>query len=140
MLAAACRYLGDTAGETTALLKLLELDANAAEAAARLVELAGPIGAEERLERAHGLLAINPFSESAYRLIAATSPGEIGNKALDSLIALEPLDLGRLHYELAVHLADKDPEAARRHVLKALEDNPRFQIALEFLVSLPSRP
>jgi len=140
MLAAACRNLGDTAGETAALIKLLELDANAAEAAARLVELAGPVVPEERLKRADDLLAINPFSESAYRLIAATSSGETGNKALGSLIALEPLDLGRLHYELAVKLAEKDPEAARLHVLKALEDNPRFQIALEFLVSLPPRP
>jgi len=140
MLAVACRNLGDVTGETAALQKLLELDANAAEAAARLVELAGPVGPEERLERAHGLLAINPFSEGAYRLIAATSPGGMSRDALGSLIALEPLDIGRLHYDLASQLVETDPEAARRHVLKALEDNPRFRIALELLASIPERP
>jgi tetratricopeptide (TPR) repeat protein len=140
MLATACRNLGDVEGETAALRKLLELDANAAEAASRLVELAGPVGPEERLERAHALLAINPFSEGAYRLIAATVPGGESRKALGSLIALEPLDIGRLHYDLAVELAESDPAAARRHVLKALEDNPRFRSALEFLVSIPERP
>lgn len=140
MLAAACRGLGDEAGETAALKKLLELDANSAEAASRLVELGAKAPAEERLKRADDLLAINPFSESAYRAIAAASPDENGKKALGSLIALEPLDLGRMHYELALLLKKDDPGAARRHVLKALEDNPRFQSALEFLVSLPSRP
>jgi tetratricopeptide (TPR) repeat protein len=137
MLATACRNLGDVEGETAALRKLLDLDANAAEAASRLVELAGPVGPEERLERAHALLAINPFSEGAYRLIAATTPGGESRKALASLIALEPLDIGRLHYDLALELKESDPEAARRHVLKALEDNPRFRSALELLVSIP---
>ena len=137
-LALACRGLGDTEGERAALTKLLELDANASEAAARLLEI------DATSVEADRMLATNPFQEKAYRTLATTAQTagrpEIARDALFSLLALEPRDAGRLHFELATLLRDTDRNQARRQVLKALEENPRFEAALEFLVSLPSEP
>ena len=128
VLAEACKGLGDLQGEREALLKLYALDANRSEAALRLLEM------EDADHRdAERVLETNPFQDRAYRTIAAENDSL---QAYESLLALEPRDASRLHYEVAVLLKDTDPSAARRHVLKALEDNPRFQLALDLLVSL----
>ncbi len=139
-----CRGLGDEAGERAALTKLLQIDSNASEASARLVELSGSLPAPDRLSAADRMLETNPFQEQAYRKLAAAAKetGAAGRsrEAFKSLLALEPRDASRLHYELATLLRDSDPDAARREVLKALEENPRFELALEFLVRLPPSP
>ena len=133
-LAAACRGLKDEAGERAALTKLLELDANASEAAARLLELSAP--PPERLADAGRMLETNPFQEQAYRTLATAGSRE----AYVSLLALEPRDASRLHFEFATLLRGSDRDQARLQVLKALEDNPRFEAALELLTRLPTPP
>ena len=141
-IAAACRGLGDEAGERAALMKLLEIDSNASEAAARLLQIGGKLPAVERLADGQRMLETNPFQEQAYRTLITASK-ETGAPARDSylsLLALETLDAGRLRFELATFLRDTDRAEARRQVLKALEDNPRFEAALEFLVQLPKSP
>lgn len=140
-LALACRGLNDEAGERAALTKLLELDANVSEAAARLLELGGTLPAADRLADSDRMLETNPFQEQAYRTLAAAAketkrPAE-ARDAYRSLLALKPRDASRLHYELATLLRDSDQDESRRQVLKALEENPRFAAALEFLNSLP---
>jgi len=138
------RGLGDENGERAALSKLVQIDANASEAAARLLELSALLPPTERLAAAGRMLGTNPFQEQAYRTMvtAAKETGDVGRsrEACVSLLALEPRDASRLHYELATLLRESDPKAARREVLKALEENPRFQLALEFLVRLPPSP
>jgi tetratricopeptide (TPR) repeat protein len=140
-LALACRGLNDVAGERAALTRLLELDANVSEAAARLLELGGTLPAADRLTDSDRMLETNPFQEQAYRsLAAAAKEAEEPARATDayrSLLALQPRDASRLHYELATLLRDSDRNESRRQVLKALEENPRFAAALEFLHSLP---
>ena len=128
VVADACNGLGDQAGERVALLQLYTLDANRSEVAARLLKMkdADKVDADRMLET-------NPFQDQAYRTLA--KEGSSRNH-YESLLALEPRDATRLHYELAVLLEESDPEAARHHVLQALEDNPRFQLALDLLVSL----
>lgn len=141
-LSLACRGLGDEAGERGALGKLLEIDSNASEAAVRLLQIDGKLPAAERLADGQRMLETNPFQEQAYRTLIAASK-ETGAPARDfyqSLLALETLDAGRLRFELATLLRDSDQHEARRQVLKALEDNPRFEAALEFLVQLPKSP
>ena len=133
-LAAACRGLKDEAGERAALTKLLELDANASEAAARLLELSAP--PPERLADAGRMLETNPFQEQAYRTLATAGSRE----AYVSLLALEPRDASRLHFEFATLLRGSDRDQARLQVLKALEENPRFEAALELLTRLPTSP
>ena len=51
-LSLVCRGLGDEAGERAALTKLLQIDSNASEAAARLLELSKSLPAAERLATA----------------------------------------------------------------------------------------
>ncbi|MGL4398768.1 MAG: tetratricopeptide repeat protein [Luteolibacter sp.] len=138
------RNLGDESGERQALTKYLQIDSNASEAAARLLELSQALPAAERHAAASLMLETNPFQEQAYRTLAAVTreTGATGQScaALKSLLALEPRDASRLHYELATLLRPSDPTAARRQVLKALEENPRFVLALEFLADLPASP
>jgi tetratricopeptide (TPR) repeat protein len=143
-LSLVCRGLGDEKGERAALTKLLQIDSNASEAAARLLELSGSLPAADRLAAADRMLETNPFQEQAYRTLATaakeTGAADRSRDAFKSLLALAPRDASRLHYELATLLRNSDPKAARREVLKALEENPRFELALEFLVRLPQSP
>jgi tetratricopeptide (TPR) repeat protein len=143
-LALACRGLGDEAGERTALTRLLQIDSNASAAAARLLEISQSLPAAERLATADRMLETNPFQEQAYRKLAAaakeTGATALSREAFKSLLALGPRDASRLHYELATLMREYAPEEARREVLKALEENPRFELALEFLVRLPESP
>lgn len=143
-LASACRGLGDEAGERAALEKRLRADSNDSEAAARLLETSAGLPPAGRIAAAERMLLTQPFQELAYRTLfaAARETGDTAKarEACHSLLALEPRDASRLHYELATLLRADDPENARRQVLKALEQNPRFELALEFLVSLPASP
>ena len=128
VLADASKGLSDLPGERAALLKLYSLDANRSEEAARLLKMPGSTAKD-----ADRMLETNPFQDQAYRTLAKENSSQ---KAYESLLALEPRDATRLHYELAVILQKSDPKAARRHVLQALEDNPRFKLALDLLVTL----
>jgi len=144
ILASVCRALNDDAGERSALTKLLEIDSNNSDASARLLELSGTLAAPARLAAAEKMLETNPFKEQAYRTLVGAAK-ELRNPdqtriASLSLLALKPPDASRLHYELATQLRESAPEEARRHVLKALEENPRFELALEFLIRLPPPP
>ncbi len=132
VLANACKGLGDLSGEHSSLAKLFSLDANRAEAAARLLEMEGADAND-----AERMLEINPFHELAYRTLGKSN---LSRNDYEALLALEPRDATRLHYELAVTLQESDPKAARRHVLQALEDNPRFKPALKLLVALNKSP
>ncbi len=140
-LALACRGLGDEAGERAALSKLLLIDSNASEAAARLLDLGGKLTTAERSAQGELMLQTNPFQEKAYRTLAAAAKdsgdARRTREALESLLALEPRDAGRIHYELATLLRKSDPAASRRQILQALEENPRFQAALELLSTFP---
>ncbi len=109
-------------------MKLYTLDANRSEEAARLLKMEGSTA-----EDADRMLETNPFQDQAYRTLAKENSSR---KHYESLLALNPRDATRLHYELAVILQKTDPKAARRHVLQSLEDNPRFKLALDLLVTL----
>ena len=143
-LSVACRNLGDPLAERDALSRLLQIDSNASEAAARLLELSTSLPAAERLSIADIMLETNPFQEQAYRTqIAASKDSGVPKHAVqacESLLALEPRDASRLHFELASLLQTSEPRRARREILKALEGNPRFEMALDFLVRLPPSP
>ncbi len=143
-LSLVCRGMDDKYGERAALTQLLQIDSNASEAAARLLELSATLTATERFAAAERMLETNPFQEQAYRtLVTAAKETGASNRfreACISLLALDPRDSSRIHYELATMLRESDLETARREVLKALEENPRFELALDFLVHLPPSP
>ena len=57
-------------------------------------------------------------------------------RPLRRLLLLDPADPVDLHFRLATALADTATEEARRHVLQALEDAPRFRAAQKLLIRL----
>jgi len=97
--------------ERAALTELLRLDSHAAEASDRLLQLSNTLPPEEQIKNAIRVLETNPFKAAAYRTMANLAL-ESGNDSLAksahlSLIGLNPLDVSRLHYQLATILKDQ---------------------------------
>jgi tetratricopeptide (TPR) repeat protein len=150
LLAAAYREAGDGKSEREMLEKHLSLNAEAVEPRIRLMDLA----AGEKDWKAVGdvasqLLGINPLIATPHRY-AAMAAEALGDraKAIEArrtLLMLDPLDKADHHYRLAKLLAeDNQLPAAKREVLQALEDAPRFreahQLLLELVDKLPAAP
>ncbi len=144
LLAKASRELGDQGAERTALEKMIALDAGNLAAAERLLELAGPAETSQAAQR---VLAINPAHPAALLAMARASAtsGDVAEAVTDyeAVLSTKPLDSARLRLELAQMLHDRHDDRARRQVLLALEENPRFEPALVLLQTLhqeqPSR-
>jgi tetratricopeptide (TPR) repeat protein len=142
MLANVHRKLGQPADEARVLERLAALSGDAQPAYARLVEL----GLEARdwpaLSRnAERLLAVNPMSASAYRGLGRALEERGGNEtraaeAYRTVLRLEPPDPADVHLRLARLLRKRDPRAARRHVLDALSEAPRFRDAHRLLLEM----
>jgi tetratricopeptide (TPR) repeat protein len=95
---------------------------------------------------AERLLAINPLTAAPYRALAEAGAA-LGNNgeaitAYSKLLALDPPDISETHFRLATLLhARGDSEAeAKRHVLQALEEAPRFREAQRLLLELEKNP
>ena len=138
-LVAALRALGDTAGELEALRRWAEVDDEATEAYVRLMEL-GAAAADWPLVAANGerFLAVNPLVAPPWRYLARAAGGMGDDSAAvvawRTLLQLDVPERAEANYELArLMLRRGDREAARRHVLLALEETPRFRDALRLL-------
>ena len=85
-------------------------------------------------------LAVNPLSPQPWRLLAqaalAANDHAMGVKANRVLLRMDPPDPAQTHFELATHLAALNDPNAKRHVLMALEEAPRFRAAQELLLKL----
>lgn len=138
-LAAAQRALNDAAGERATLIKWAEFDDEATDAYLRLME----IGAAEKdwkmvALNAERYLAVNPLVPPPYRHLARAS-AELGDAstaavAWRTLIQLDVPDRTEAHFNLAGLLHQRgDSVEARRHVLAALEETPRYRAALRLL-------
>lgn len=108
-----------------ALMRLIELDTERADWSAvsqwceRMIEI-DPLRSDVQLARARASERID-----AHQLAA---------KALSASIELDPVDPAGLHYRLAKSLYQLERlNEAKRHVLMALEESPRFMEALELL-------
>jgi tetratricopeptide (TPR) repeat protein len=133
--------LGETNAERQVLTQLAEKDDDVTEAYMRLMEMgvtaeAWPVVAQN----AERYLAVNPLLASPYFYFAQASE-QTGQtqKAIESyraLLELEPADPAEVHFRLgrALHRAGK-PEA-RRQVLQALEEAPRYREALRLLLEI----
>lgn len=144
LLARVCRELGDAEEERREWLELLQVDSRSQTAALRLMELAE---AEEDwrgvIEAARYQLQINPLrSVVQERLaVAAERLGERGLlvDSLRAVLSLDPVDPAAAHYRLAAALlVEGDRRGARRHVLRALEEAPRYRDAQRLLLRLQS--
>jgi len=84
--------------------------------------------------------AIDPLQPAAIRnfYTAAMKQHDTATalQALRGLLQLEPADAARTHFQMATLLTEKDPSQARRHVLLALEQAPRYRDAHKLLLKL----
>jgi tetratricopeptide (TPR) repeat protein len=141
--AVAAQKLGDTNGEYAILQKIAEREADYTDLFLRLIELSGARkdwAAETKY--AHRLLQINPLIPAPYRALAEAGSGaddkEEAIAAYRSLILLDPADPAEAHYRLAslLHVRGGAEAEAKRQVLQALEDAPRFREAQRLLLDL----
>jgi tetratricopeptide (TPR) repeat protein len=142
LLGAIHRELGETQGERSVLEKLVALDADAADARLRLVELAAETEDWQAMsEHAAAMLAINPLVAAPHRH-AARAAEALGERpaAIDAnraLLVLQPLDRAEIHFRLAGLLrAEGQRDAAKREVIQALEQAPRYLAAHQLLLEI----
>lgn len=125
-------------GNLEAERRIMELwarhDGEATEALLRLVEMSlGDKDYKSALRYAQLLLEINPLHPLPHR--AAAESFELEGKnfeavtAFQTVLKLGPADRAEVHYRLArLFQKHKDPEA-KRHILLALEEAPRYRAA-----------
>ncbi len=141
-LALAHRKLGETEQEALVLGKWATLSPDAADAYDRLME----IGMEQKnwtqvIENSDRYLAVYPLLSTMY-LRCARACEELGQReravqSYERLLLLDPADPVDAHYRLAQLLREHDPAGAKRHVLEALADAPRFRQGHRLLLSIP---
>jgi tetratricopeptide (TPR) repeat protein len=141
MLGEVHRSLNETNQERAVLEKWAERDADVPDAYFRLMELAESAKDWEAVARnSERFLAVNPLVPQPYRALARASE-ELGKpttaiNAYEKLVLLDPADPADVHFRLARLLHMKRDPAAKRHVLMALEEAPRFREAHRLLLEL----
>jgi len=142
LLAEAHRNLGETPQEVQVLSTLAGLSADAAAAYTRLME----IGMEQKnwaqvVDNGERYLTVYPMLSAAYGYLGRANE-ELGREeaAIQSyqhLLLLDPSDPVEVNYRLARLLRQRDPAAAKRHLLEALADAPRFREGHKLLLKMP---
>jgi len=141
LLAQVYRHLGETEQEIQVLTELATRSADARKAYERLTE----IGIEQAnwqqvVENAEKYLAVYPMLGAVHwRLGKAHEALGQAEQAIASyrrLLVLEPSDPVEVHYRLARLLQPRDAVAAKRHILEALADAPRFRQGHRLLLEL----
>jgi tetratricopeptide (TPR) repeat protein len=140
-LAKVHRELGETEEELAVLNQLAELSPDATDAFARLIELARARSDWTAMQtNAARYAAVNPLQPLPHRA-AAEAAEALGKKpaaiaAYRTLLQLDPTDPAEIHYRLARLLRETGDPGAKREVLLALEEAPRFHAALALLLEI----
>lgn len=144
-LAAVLRETGEKEEERAVLTKLSVLDDDATEAYLRLMDLAQDAKDWPAVRNAADrYLAVNPLVVPPYRYLARANV-ELGDKtaaiAADrTLLKLDPPNPADTHFQLAQLLHQAGDPEARRQVLQALEEAPRYRDALALLLDINRPP
>jgi tetratricopeptide (TPR) repeat protein len=143
LLAVTERNLKETDAELATLQKFAAQESDFVELFTRLIEIS-----EARSDWAgvtnytEHLMAINPLISLPYRAAAranvALGKNDRAIAAYRGLILLDPTDPVEVHYQLArlLHARGDAESEARRQVLQALEDAPRFRDAQQLLLEI----
>ncbi len=145
MLATVHRELGETDAEWDTLVRLADLSADADDAFLRLMQLA--IQRQDWpkvLDYAGRDAALNPLRPEPHRCEAeaaeALGDGLRAIAAYRALLKLDPADPPEIHFRLARLLHATGDAEAKRQVILALEQAPRFRAALELLLEISGKP
>ena len=141
LLARAYRALQETNREYEVLSRLAGLDAAAPVVYERLMELASATGNwKVAAENSRRYLAVKPMVSMPHRVLgeACEELGEIQNaiEAFQACLKLNPENPAVANYRLARLLHRNGDPAARRQVLDALEEAPRYREALQLLLDI----
>ncbi len=144
-LAYAHRQLNETNREEAVLAKWALLDDTATDAYGRLMQLASTRQDwTNALENANRYLAVQPVAPPAYRIIAqaneALNQPKPAIHAYRLLLQLDPPDPADTHFRLARLLHQENEPDAKRQVLQALEEAPRFREAHRLLRAIKPAP
>lgn len=142
LLARAYRELGETAAEREALEAWSERDGDAMDAYVRLIEI-GVAAEDWQLVAANArrMLAVDPLTPIPHRHMAEAAE-QLGQSseaiaAYRALLQFDTVNPVNTHFRLAQLLRDEGhTDQARREVLLALEDAPRFLAAHRLLLEL----
>jgi tetratricopeptide (TPR) repeat protein len=143
LLAVTERNLNDTNAEWATLQKFAGQEADFVDLYLRLIDLAGARQDwTAQSKYAQRLLQINPLISAPYRALAQAGVGS-DNKdqainAYRKLLLLDPPDPAETHFQLArlLHARGGAENEAKRHVLQALEDAPRYRDAQRLLLEI----
>lgn len=138
-----CRKLDDESAEKASLLTVVANEADQLPAVVRLLQLAQANENWTEVARwSDAWLAIDPLGATPWRARMdshlALKEMDVAVAAGETLLRLDPPDRAGIHYQLATVLEPSDSTAARRHVLQALEDAPRFRAAYDLLDRIPA--
>lgn len=140
-LAELARSRGDAGGERALLEVLSGVEDAALSACGRLAVLCREAGDWKGLRvAAERMMAIHPMLIPAQEALAlaAEREGAAGDAAgaLEAILALGPVDPPQVHHRLALQYQRLGRVEARREVLRALEETPRFGEAQRLLLEL----
>jgi len=143
LLAVTERNLRDTNAELATLQTFALQESDFEDLFIRLVQLCGERQDWSSVTNyAERLLAINPLSPVPYRGLAQADTA-LGNNeqaitAYRKLLVLDPPDPADTHFQLAklLHARGSSEAEAKRQVLQALEEAPRFRDAQRLLLEL----
>jgi tetratricopeptide (TPR) repeat protein len=141
LLAQAYENLGQTEQERQILDKLAEKSSDAIYAYDRLMDIAFKNeNWQEVVKNGKKYLAVYPMPTKLHQQLGRAYE-ELGkdNQAIEEyrrLLSLDYADPADLNYRLGRLLEDKDPAAAKRHVLVALAEAPRFRAAHKLLLKI----
>ena len=136
------RELGDQEQEQKSLENLTMLDADSVEPLNRLLEISSTNGRWELTKKyARRLIALNPLIPSPHRYLSIaaekTNDDAASIEALQVLARMNPLDAADVHFRLASAMFREQQWAdAKRHVLMALEQAPRYRDAHQLLLKI----
>ena len=141
MLAKAHRELKEVKEERKVLDQFVVLTDDAFDVYLRLMELAAEAKAWKAVRSsAESALAVNPLLAVPYRHLAeaaeALKQADAAIGAWQTVLKLDPRDPAEAHYRLARLLHSKNDPDARRHLLMALEEAPRFREAHRMLLEM----
>lgn len=146
LLAVTERNLQETNAELATLQQFAEQESDFADLFARLIELSEAQADWPAVTKySEKFLAINPLVSLPYRALAeagaALGKNEQAITAYRKLLLLDPPDPVDVHFQLArlLHARGDSESEAKRQVLQALEDAPRFRAAQRLLLEIDDK-